>query len=225
MTNPKLIILDLDDTLYSEKAFVLSGFRHISKLISNKIPQLSETDIFLNLINFFEMGSKKVFDLLIEHYSIQKLFNVTELISSYKYHLPNIYLFDDVIPFFKNVKKKGISLALLTDGDIKQQINKVKALKIESYFNGVYYSDYYGIDKRKPNSFMYSKILEQFELNPTTVINIGDNPNKDFYVNKSLGIFCIQIIRQNSIYADKLNFYENVPPNKSIISLLDIKLE
>ncbi len=224
MNNPKLIIIDLDDTLYSEKDFVISGFRHASKLISNRIPQISEADIFNNLNKSFDMGSKKVFDLLIEHFSIQKLLNVPDLVSSYKYHLPNIRPFDDVITFLTKVKNKGIHLVLLTDGDVKQQTNKVTALKLESYFDEIFYSDSYGVDKRKPNSFLYSKILTKYNLNAFSVLNIGDNPSKDFYVNKSLGIFSIQIIRHNAIYACKFPYFENVRPNQVVQSLLDIKL-
>ncbi len=225
MSNPKLIILDLDDTLYAEQDFVFSGFSYISKLISKKIPQLTETEIYNNLIISFKTGSKKVFDLLIEQFSLHKHFNVSDLISSYKYHRPIINPFDDVIPFLKMLKHKGIPVVLLTDGDVNQQRNKVKALKIESYFNEIYYSDSYGIDKRKPNTFLYSKILNKFRLNPTSVINIGDNPNKDFYVNKSLGVFTIQLIRQNAIYANNSPYFDSVRPNEVILSLSDIKIE
>jgi len=225
MSKTKLIILDLDDTLYAEKDFVLSGFRFISKLISKKIPQLLESEIYLNLIQSFEMGSKKVFDELIDDFSLYKQFNVSDLISSYKYHPPNIYPFDDVIPFLTQIKTKGIVLILLTDGNVNQQRNKVTALKIESYFDKIYYSDAYGVDKRKPNSFMYLKILNEFHLDSSLVINIGDNPNKDFYVNKSLGINSIQLLRPNAIYANKLPYLDNVKPNQVVLSLNEIKIE
>lgn len=224
MNNPKLIILDLDDTLYSEKEFVLSGFRHISEKISFKIPQLQQSEIYEYLVNSFEISSKKVFDSLIDHFSIQRYFTVLDLVSSYKYHVPKIYPYYDVIQFLKKVKDKSIPVVLLTDGDVIQQSNKVSALKIEPYFNKIFYSDSYGIDKRKPNIFMYLEILSKFQISRSLVINIGDNPNKDFYVNKSLGIFSIQLRRQNAIYANKVPYFQNIKPNQVVTSLLDIRI-
>jgi putative hydrolase of the HAD superfamily len=225
MIQPKLIILDLDDTLYSEYDFVLSGFKFISKLVSASVISLNEKQVYSFLSLCFKQSSNLIFDRLIDHFSLHRFFKVSELISFYKYHEPTISIFDDVIPFLSRMKLTNIPVVLLTDGDVVQQKNKVKALKIDSFFLDVFYSDSYGVDKRKPNTFMYLMILEKLKLDPSQVLNIGDNPKKDFYVNKSLGIKTIQINRKNAIYSQKFPYFKDVKPNTIINSLNDVDLK
>jgi putative hydrolase of the HAD superfamily len=113
----------------------------------------------------------------------------------------------------------------LTDGDVNQQSNKVKALKIAPFFESVFYSDSFGVDKRKPNAFMYLKIIEKYKIAPAQILNIGDNPKKDFHVYKSLGINSIQIIRENSVYSEKFPYYDDVKPSKIIKSFSEVQFK
>ena len=223
MIVPKLIILDLDDTLYSEHDFVISGFQSIAKLISTSVLSLSENEIYSFLLLSFQKSSNQVFDRLIDHFSLYPFFKVSDLVAAYKYHEPKISLFEDVIPFLNRIKLNKIQLVLLTDGDVDQQSNKVKALKIAPFFEDIFYSDSFGVDKRKPNTFMYLKILGKLKIAPAQILNIGDNPKKDFHVYKSLGINSIQIIRENAVYSEKFPFYDDVKPSRIIKSFSEIQ--
>lgn len=59
-----VVVFDLDDTLYDEIDFVKSGFKEISQYLDNN----SYYDFMTN--DFYENGSGKVFDNLIEKYDL-----------------------------------------------------------------------------------------------------------------------------------------------------------
>lgn len=221
MNKTKLVIIDLDDTIYSEYDYVQSGFRHvaeqISSLLNYSVPFLME-----KMNGFFINDKKTVFNQLINLINVNNVMNLEKLIHLYKFHIPQIKPYDDFYDFCKNLEMKNISLVLLTDGDTVQQKNKVTGLKIEKYFRRIYYSDSYGIEFRKPNSKIYLEIINDLKIDNNEIIVVGDNPNKDFYCKESLGISSIQIIRPNAIYAFTNKYYGDVKPDLIVESLNQI---
>ncbi len=223
MNKTKLVIIDLDDTIYSEYDYVQSGFRHVAEnisfLVKYSVPFLIEK---MNV--FFKNDKKTVFNQLINFIKVNDDINLEKLIHLYKFHIPQIKPYADFYDFCKILDFNNIILVLLTDGDVAQQKNKVFGLKIEKYFKKIYYSDSYGIDFRKPNPKIYLEIINDLKIRNDEILVIGDNPNKDFYCKKTLGLSSIQILRPNAIYALSDKYFDDVKPDMLIDSLNKISL-
>lgn len=185
--NVKVIVFDLDDTLYNEIDYVKSGFREASKYFANKY-QL-DVDYFLNIMieNLEKHGRGKVFDNTLKHFNILNKLNIKKSISIYRNHLPNIQLPEESQSILKHYKKLNIPLYLVTDGNKIVQYNKIKSLNIKKYFNKVFITHRYGVKNAKPSPYCFIKIADKEKVDYSDIVYIGDNIKKDFIGIKPLG--------------------------------------
>lgn len=202
----KALIFDLDDTLYQEIQFIYSGFSEVAQHLSKKY-SLSYNFVYNELVNDFKKGiRKKNFNVLLK--KIDKNDDeLPNLIDTYRYHIPKIFLCEDAQVVLKILQNR-YKLGLITDGYICSQENKIDALGIRSFFNYIIINNIEkGIDKLSENPFKV--LINLLEVPPDTVIFIGDNPQKDFFVPQKLGLLTIRIRRPGGIYA-------NIPTNDSV---------
>ena len=130
----KSIIVDLDDTLYEEKDFVISGFKAVVSWIHNKfnLSIKARNEINVNLLyKYYQENSTKVFNQLSDQWGP---FPVNELINIYRNHVPEISLAEDAEEILLYLKGE-VPLAIITDGFKKQQSNKIKALGLDKFFS------------------------------------------------------------------------------------------
>ena len=161
------ICIDLDDTLYNEVDYVLSGYRDIiqylemnKKIRIKKLPKKKEI-----------LENRKT--------HIQKFINKNKIcFSSIKFfinilrnHKPSIKISKKNIKKLALLKKHFKNLILITNGRSITQRNKINSLKIKKFFNKILISDEIGV--KKPNIKIYKKIFKEFPN--TKKVFIGDN--------------------------------------------------
>ena len=169
-----VVIFDLDDTLYNEKEFVLSGFFEVAKWISNVSNSLSE-DVFKMMVADFELnGRGRVFDNALARFYKKTKKNVQKCISIYRLHTPKIKLKDETVKLLLDLKCH-YKLYLVTDGNKIVQNNKIKSLKIERYIEKAFITYRYGRKASKPS-------LKCFEIIIPTSFPISD-PSPSSYGN------------------------------------------
>ncbi len=165
------LVLDLDDTIYPEQDFVMSGFNYLVCLYSKK--------------NNHNELTLKVFDKWLEGAdAIKYLFELVEIndppiseaLNLYRSHFPNITLSDSTSKFFKLIDELKINLGLVTDGRSITQRNKLKALGIENKFKKIVISEEFGSEK--PSLRNFEVFLNDYPNSKFCFI--GDNPIKDF---------------------------------------------
>ena len=127
------IIFDLDDTLYSEKAYVKSGFHKISKMFQ------SSEEAYRKLWQYFEKGENAIDKLLEENRGDIEL-KKEELLDIYRKQKPDIELYPGVQNLLAGLKKK-YKLGIITDGRPEGQQAKIEALQIEKYFDKIIITD------------------------------------------------------------------------------------
>jgi len=172
----KVIVFDLDDTLYPESAYVKSGRKAVARAISSRRPGIAESDI---LAAMDRPGNP--FD------NIADLGDVNEMVSIYRNHVPDISLPPESAAVLDRLAGDGnIRLALVTDGRTLGQRNKIKALGLERYFDDmdIYISGERGADKHSPDSFV--DIMKRYP-DADSYTYVGDNPEKDFIHPNRLG--------------------------------------
>lgn len=198
----RAVVFDLDDTLISEYEYIQSGYRHISKVISKKINK-SKDEIFNDLLSILKIDSKNVFNQLLDKYKIEyDAYDIKELVNEYRIHFPTIKLFADVHPTIKKLKEENIKIGLITDGYSVAQKNKIISLEIEHLFDYLIVTDDYGRDFWKPSPKSFELMQKKLAVNFDEMIYVGDNPEKDFYIQSLYPIYTVRISRPSSVYKD-----------------------
>jgi putative hydrolase of the HAD superfamily len=190
----KLIIFDLDDTLYYEKEYVLHAFKDVAKYLGNKYNKSTEVLHDRMKKNLEEYGRGKIFNIICEENNFNE--DITKLIDIYRNCKPKLNLYNDSIEILKWLKRR-CKMGIITDGCAMVQWNKIKGLDIESLVDRIIVTDDMGMEFWKPDKRSYLDMIEYFNVAKNECIYIGDNPNKDFIGAKELEIKTIRIIREN----------------------------
>lgn len=216
------IIFDLDDTLYDEKQFVRGGFDAVSHHVSIKYDVNQDIVHQLLFETLYEHGRGHTFDIALKKLGIYEKKDISRLVEIYRNHTPNLKLYPEATIVLSHLKKNDYKLGLITDGNVEVQKNKVKALRVEDFFDCMIFSDEYGIEKQKPNPFPYLKAIEKLKVKNTKSVYVGDNPHKDFITPNKLGLVTIRILKGNYENITLDDEFEAKYQIKNIIELLDL---
>lgn len=197
----KAVVFDLDDTLISEKEYIRSGFRQVSKKIAEK-NNLDKDYVYKIMYDTFNEDSKNVFNRVLDKLNIQyEKEDIKELINYYRGHMPDIKLYEDAKYILDTLKAKGIKLGMITDGYKITQRNKLEALNIGDYFEHIVVTDELGREFWKPHQKPYEIIKEKLGLEYENMVYVGDNVSKDFVTANKLGMNTIFINREDGVYS------------------------
>lgn len=186
----KGIIFDLDDTLYSEKEYVRSGYKAVSDYLGGRYEE--------KLWQFFEAGRPAIDELLKE---LDRENEKAEVLKVYHSHKPDIHRYPGVTEMIEELKAKGIKVGIITDGRPEGQRNKLEALGLE--VDDVIITDELGGTQfRKPCDIAFRIMMTRWRLNPADIVYVGDNPTKDFQAPHQLGMRSIWFKNSEGIYQD-----------------------
>ena len=189
----KGVIFDLDDTLYSEKEYVKSGYRAVSKYLGGGYEN--------RLWHFFKAGKPAIDELLNE---IGRKGEKEEILNVYRSHKPDIHLYPGVAEMIEDLKAKGIKVGIITDGRPEGQRNKLEALGL--LVDDVIITDELGgVQFRKPCDIAFRIMITRWRLNPADVVYVGDNPVKDFQAPQQLGMKSMLVKNEDGIYQKKVD--------------------
>lgn len=188
----KGVIFDLDDTLYSEKEYVRSGYKAVSDYLGGGYEE--------KLWEFFESG-KPALDELLKELGHENEKN--KVLNIYRSHKPNIHLYDGVKEMIRELKDKGIKVGIITDGRPEGQQKKIEALGLD--VDDVIITDELGGTQfRKPCDIAFRILQIRWKLNPSEIVYVGDNPAKDFWAPKQLGMKSIWFKNKQGIYFENI---------------------
>lgn len=195
LENVKVIVFDMDDTLYGEKEYVRSGYHEISKIL----PQIENAEE--KLWNYFEQKKSAIDELLVSENCYSEELK-QKCLDVYRNQKPNIHLYTGVEDMLEKLKKQGYKLGMITDGRVEGQRAKIEVLKIEEYFDKIIITDELGgIEYRKPNSKAYDLMKDYFKCDYHEMIYIGDNLNKDFIYPEKVNIKSVYFKNRDGLYA------------------------
>ena len=186
----KGVIFDLDDTLYSEKEYIRSGYKAVSDYLGGGY----EGKLWCN----FEAGKPAIDELLKE---LGKDNEKDAVLNIYRSHKPDIHLYDGVAEMIETLKNKGIKVGIVTDGRPEGQRNKLEVLGLEEKVDDVIITDELGGTQfRKPSDIAFRIMTTRWRLNPADVIYVGDNPTKDFQACRQLGMKGLWFKNEDGLY-------------------------
>ena len=186
----KGVIFDLDDTLYSEKDYVRSGFKAVSDYLRGDYEE--------RLWRFFTEGKPAVDGLLKE---LEREDEKAKCLDVYRTHTPDISLYPGVKELLNELKGKGYKVGIITDGRPEGQRNKIKALGLETLVDDIVITDELGgVQFRKPCDIAFRIIQTRWRMSPDNIVYIGDNADKDFQAPRQLGMKCILFDNSDGLY-------------------------
>ncbi|WP_351014893.1 HAD family hydrolase [Shewanella sp. AC91-MNA-CIBAN-0169] len=178
-----LIICDLDDTLYDESHYfsiVFEAFEIAKQVQSGSlmhsyllIERKKSADILKDVLMGCGLFCTSNHNFLFDIYT-----NIKRAIS-----LPQATLL-----FLHRLKKEGCTIAVLTNGVVKVQQNKVTLLGIEPLCDKIFYArdNHQGYEKPDPRCFQF--VLDTFQCCASDAIVIGDHYDNDVKGGQSCGI-------------------------------------
>ena len=189
------IIFDLDDTLYSEKDYVRSGysavaaaFEHVenmeAKLWEAFVKKLPAIDGVLEAEGIFDPQNKE------------------KALHAYRSHMPDINLYPGVAQLLLRLKQSK-KLGLITDGRPEGQWAKIRALGISGSFEKIIVTDDLGgVAYRKPNEAAFLLMQQALDVPFEKMVYIGDNAKKDFIAPRKLGMKTVHFKNKDGLYTE-----------------------
>ncbi len=186
------VIFDLDDTLYSEKQYVRSGYEIVAKMLGDK----TLADRFWR---YFENGKLAIDELLNELGCMERK---EECLEAYREQIPKITLYYGVSELIQKLKSKGIKVGIITDGRVSGQKKKIQVLGLDKLIDDIIITDELGGTQfRKPCDITFRIMQRRWGIPFEKMVYVGDNAEKDFQAPKQLGMRTLHFENEDSLYA------------------------
>ena len=188
------VIFDLDDTLYSEKDYIRSGYQAVAAYLGS--------DAYKErLWDHFTAGRPAIDALLSE---LDRLEEKAACLEIYRSHMPDITLYSDAAALINELKMHGIPIGIITDGRPEGQRNKLKALGLDKLVDDIIITDELGgIQFRKPCDIAYRILQCRWRIPFGQLVYIGDNASKDFQAPRQLGMQQLHVLNPDGLYYDQ----------------------
>jgi len=184
------IFFDLDDTLHDHQKPFAEALIHIFPTF----PQRKHIQsVYKRLRHYSDLlwvdynaGTKSLDELRIEriilalkdfHFPISKS-QASEFQQRYEQELFNISLFHEIPEILSELQQR-FEIGIITNGPVKHQSNKIKALGLERFIpsDRIFISDGLGIAKPDPNIFL--EVAKRVKGVPHEMLYIGDTWKND----------------------------------------------
>ncbi|MCM1491527.1 MAG: HAD hydrolase-like protein [Muribaculum sp.] len=187
----QLVAFDLDDTLVPEVLFLKSGIRHVAQSLSAKFPILDKHRI-INIMDAAVMSRQNHYsalESLLGQTNLSDRIDMAKVVEDFRFHCPDpeiYHMSPHLTGILRNLKKRGIPMAIITDGRSITQRNKIQAAGIDQFIDNsnILISEETGRDKNHPDNFLF--LMRKF-AGYENFHYVGDNPSKDFLHPPRLG--------------------------------------
>ena len=196
----KAIGFDLDDTLYSRKDF----YEHVFDKMQTSVAYLNIS--FDRFYERFQIYSDAEYEKFMRREKDRDAYKNDRVISTYKYFDTQItvdaaVIFNALYLYYRNkieyrvgvvetleyLKKQGYKLFVLTNGPMRDQLNKLEQLQIEKYISR---EDWYISDElntTKPEKKIFKIVENRIEFQGNEILYIGDSFENDILGASQLG--------------------------------------
>lgn len=188
----RALLIDMDDTLYEEAAYVRSGFRAVANAVADRFAGVSAEPLFAAMLDELAAhGRGKVFDVALAHAGIAATPSlIADLVAAYRSHRPEIVLWPGVQAALQELAK-DYRLAIVTDGLGQMQRRKVEALGLAALVPEIVYC--WELEAPKPDPAPFHEALRRLNAAPAEALVIGDNPGHDMAAAAAIGCRSIRV--------------------------------
>jgi putative hydrolase of the HAD superfamily len=217
-----VLVFDLDDTLYPERQFAVSGFTAAGLWAEKELGVAGLAADMTRLLDGGHLGELFRAALAAKH-PAHTPEHLAALIEAYRTHEPQLSLFEDAAWALAHFGRDA-RLGLITDGTDYVQAKKVAALGIAPHFQQIVYTHALGgRGFAKPHPLSYETIEKTMARDGDRLVYVGDNPSKDFVVPNRRGWTSVMIERPEArrIHA-AAKVADGGAPQHTIATLMDL---
>jgi putative hydrolase of the HAD superfamily len=196
----KAIVFDLDDTLFLERDYALSGFRAVAEWVGGNLGIPAE-EAYSDLARLFDEGVLTgTFDawLIARGRSLE---SVPAMVQVFRDHDPEIAPVPAASRILEGLRSR-YALALVSDGYSSVQRKKLAALGLEDSFDTIVFSDDHGRAAWKPNPLPFQIALDALGVLGHDAVYVADNPVKDFLGARRAGMWSVRVRWPEGVYRD-----------------------
>jgi putative hydrolase of the HAD superfamily len=199
LTMRRLVVLDIDDTLYLERDYVRSGFAAAGTWAYHE----------LGVVGFgerawaaFEAGVRgTIFDEALAACGVEPEPGlVPRLVDVYRRHAPDIELLPDARAWLDSLGP-DVAVAVVTDGPVASQQAKAGALGLARWADLVIFTETLGPGRGKPHPAAFEQLEREVGLSGAACAYVADNPAKDFGGPRRLGWRTVRVRRTGALHA------------------------
>jgi putative hydrolase of the HAD superfamily len=176
----KAVLFDLDGTLYDRDRLAAALFDEQYAAFAHELPGVSRERFLRDVIEMDDhgYGGKEVgYRALVHAWGLEVAIAdrlVAHFRASYDGHCT---LTDDVRQTLDELRRRGLKLAVITNGPSAMQRRKLAALGLEQLFAAILVSEEEGV--RKPDAEIFRRALARLGVAPHEALFVGDHPVAD----------------------------------------------
>ncbi|MDP9314587.1 MAG: HAD family hydrolase [Chloroflexota bacterium] len=222
MSRWQAIVFDLDDTLYPECDYVLSGFKAVAAWAEVNLDIAAEQG-FAQLQALFDQGVRgDTFNRWLDMHRLNSTTLIARLIKVYREHTPTITCFPEIQDMLAELHR-SCKLGLVSDGYLDVQQRKFTALDVAHHFDAVVFSDQWGREFWKPHTRPFETVLSKLGVEGDDAVYVADNPSKDFLGARQLGMLTIWFKRHGGEYVRLSPPTPDYAPDTTVSTLDDLR--
>ena len=195
----RLVVFDIDDTLYLERDYVRSGFTAVGDAART---QLGVADLGERAWAAFEAGTRgRILDEALSACGARAdTAVVSQLVETYRSHAPGIELLPDVLAWLDG-RRADVALAVVTDGPLASQRAKAEALGLAGWADPIVFTEELGPGSGKPHPATFALVEAATGVTGAACAYVADNPTKDFAGPRSRGWRPVRVRRDGGLHA------------------------
>lgn len=185
----KAVLFDLDGTLLdrdaSVKMFIDCQYDRLNTVVGH-IPKGTYINRFIHLDQRGYVWKDRVYQQLVKEFEINGISweeQLQDYLAEFKNHCVP---FPNLITTLEKLQSLNLRLGIITNGRGQFQLDNIKALGIEKYFDTILISEREGV--KKPDTEIFIRALKQLEVPPHQSIFVGDHPDNDVKAAQNVGM-------------------------------------
>ena len=185
----RALLFDLDDTLYPERRFLLSGLAAVAAEVQ-AWTRLDRRLVFRHLLAAVESeGRRHAFQSLCGAFGLDPAI-VPRLVRHYRSHQPRLPR--STVRTLQSARRTWRT-AVLTNGLPDVQRRKIAALGIADLVDAVLVASEWGSGRGKPEPHGFLAALDRLGVEPAQAVFAGDDPACDVLGARALGLATIRV--------------------------------
>lgn len=183
------VLFDLDGTLLNRDASVMSfiddQYDRMHQSLGH-IPKDVYAERFIELDRRGYVWKDQVYAQLIQEFNIEQI-TMENLLEDYIAHFRfHCHPFDGLQAMLESLKQQGVKLGIISNGKGKFQMDNIKALGIERWFDAILISESENL--RKPDPRIFERAMARMNVLPAHSLFVGDHPTTDVEAAKKAGM-------------------------------------
>ena len=168
------IVFDVDDTIYDQQA----PYRIAMEKCFPDFDMTHMNQAYIRFRHYSDIGFPRVMtgEWTTEYF---RFWRCKETLLVYEHELENITMLDEMRMTLDFLKEKNVRMGIITNGPTEHQLKKVKKLGLYDYVDPKHVIVSQATGFQKPEKEIFNLAAEQFDMNPSTTLYVGDSYDND----------------------------------------------